>query len=250
MFNNHAVTPRHGKPVEINALWIHALKTAARHQAGGSRDTERWDELADSASSRFVDGFWYEEGGYLYDVIRDDFRDTSLRPNQAIALALPSCPLPAEKQQQAIGIIEQKLLTPYGLRTLSPDHPDYKPHYEGSWQTRDEAYHQGTVWPWLIGPFIEAYLRINGNSSAARQQARKWLDTLLTHLECEGCLGSINEIFDGDAPHKPRGAVAQAWSVSEVLRALLMAQDPERENGNGYHTRRVIAGIPANGTAL
>lgn len=248
-FNNRAITPRHGKPVEINALWIHALKTAARYQAGGAGvEAANWEALATKACQRFAELFWYEDGGYLYDVIRGDFKDASLRPNQAIALAMPSCPLSIEQQKRAIKAVEEKLLTPYGLRTLSPDHPDYKGRYEGSWGQRDEAYHQGTVWPWLIGPFVEAYLRINGGTTEAKSRARQWLDALLQHLECDACLGSISEIFDGNAPHKARGTVAQAWSVSEVLRALLLTQDPIKRNGNGYYTRRVTAGIPANGT--
>lgn len=245
-FNNRAITPRHGLPVEINALWIHALHVAARHAAGGAGDkTNEWSVLARKARQHFAKLFWYEEGGYLYDVVRDNFFDASLRPNQAIALALPDCPLPIEQQKRALQAIQDKLLTPYGLRTLSPDHPDYRGRYEGSWGERDEAYHQGTVWPWLIGPFLEAYLRLNDFNQAAREQARTWLDSLLHHLECDACLGSINEIFDGDAPHKPRGCVAQAWSVSETLRALLLTipQDPMQRNGNGHHARRIIAGI-------
>ncbi len=246
-FNNRAITPRHGLPVEINALWIHTLNVAAQHAAGGAGDlAKQWDKLARAARQRFAEVFWYEQGGYLYDVVRDGFADASLRPNQAIALALPDCPLPLARQKQALRAVQEKLLTPYGLRTLSPDHPDYKGRYEGDWGTRDEAYHQGTVWPWLIGPFLEAYLRLNGHSDQARRQAQQWLEPLLHHLECDACLGSISEIFDGDAPHKPRGCVAQAWSVSEVLRALLLAipQDPTRRVGNSYHTRRVIAGLP------
>lgn len=243
-FNGRAITPRHGMPVEINALWIHALHVAARHVAG--EKASEWSELAGKAQQRFAETFWYEQGGYLYDVVRDDFKDTSLRPNQAIALAMPDCPLTAEQQKRALQAVQEKLLTPYGLRTLSPDHPDYKPRCDGSWSERDEAYHQGTVWPWLIGPFLEAYLRLNGHSQEAQDQARAWLEPLLKHLECDACLGSISEIFDGDAPHKPRGCVAQAWSVSEVLRALLMTIPPDgaQRNGNSYHTKRVIAGLP------
>ena len=247
-FNNRAITPRHGMPVEINALWIHALGVAARHAVGAAGDQAgQWSLLARKARQHFSELFWYDKGGYLYDVVRGDFLDTSLRPNQAIALALPDCPLPIDKQKKALQAVHDKLLTPFGLRTLSPDHPDYRGRYEGDWGTRDEAYHQGTVWPWLIGPFVEAYLRLNDHSQPARDQARAWLDPLLRHLECDACLGSINEIFDGDAPHKPRGCVAQAWSVSEVLRALLMTipPDPTHRNGNGYFTRRVLAGLPA-----
>lgn len=247
-FDNRAITPRYGKPVEINALWIHALRTAARYEAGtAGEQAATWGALAERASARFAEVFWYEEGGYMYDVIRDDFKDASLRPNQAIALALPTCPLSESQQQRALAAVEKKLLTPYGLRTLSQDHPEYKAQCAGDWKSRDEAYHQGTVWPWLIGPFIEAYLRIHGNSHAAKTQAREWLVPLMEHLECDGCLGSINEIFDGDAPHAPRGAVAQAWSVSEVLRAMLLAQDPSQQQSNGHHTRRVNVGIAAMG---
>jgi predicted glycogen debranching enzyme len=246
-FQNRAITPRHGMPVEINALWIHALGVAAQHAAGGAgRKADEWEQLARRARQHFPDVFWYEQGGYLYDVARDDFLDTSLRPNQVIALALSDCPLPIEKQRQALKVIQEKLLTPYGLRTLSPDHSDYRGRYEGDWGTRDEAYHQGTVWPWLIGSFIEAHLRLSDDTEQARKQARTWLDPLLKHLESDACLGSISEIFDGDTPHKPRGCIAQAWSVSEVLRALLMTMpaDPAKKTSNGYFTRRVIAGLP------
>jgi predicted glycogen debranching enzyme len=246
-FNDRAITPRHGMPVEINALWIHALHVAASHAVGDAGEkANEWGLLARKARQRFAEAFWYEEGGYLYDVVRDDFHDTSLRPNQAIALAMPDCPLTVEQQKRALQAVQERLLTPYGLRTLSPNHPDYKSRCDGSWSDRDEAYHQGTVWPWLIGPFVEAYLRLNEHSQEARDQARAWLEPLLKHLECDACLGSISEIFDGDAPHKARGCVAQAWSVSEVLRALLMTipQDGSQRNGNGYRTRRVIAGLP------
>ncbi len=247
-FEGRAMTPRHGMPVEINALWLHALQVASDRAAGGADEAlvKRWADLAKKGRKRFAELFWFERGGYLYDVIRDDFFDASLRPNQAIALALPDCPLPIDKQRRALQAIENHLLTPYGLRTLAPGHPDYHPRYQGSWGERDAAYHQGTVWPWPMGPFIEAYLRVHEYNEPARQQARAWLEPLLIHLESAGCLGSINEIFDADPPHKPRGAVAQAWSVSEVLRALLMTMPPESvgKPANGYYARRIITGIP------
>jgi len=220
-----AVTPRYGKPVEINALWLHALQTAARHNAGNAgRLVSKWQEIANKGRERFEKTFWYEEGGYLYDVVTESGPDRRLRPNQVIALALRDCPLASERQKRALKVVEEKLLTPYGLRTLSPDEAEYRGRYEGNWQERDRAYHQGTVWPWLMGPFVEAYLKLHDFDSEACAKAHRWLEPLLSHMLNDAGLGSISEIFDGDPPHKPRGCIAQAWSVAEVLRALLLTQ--------------------------
>jgi len=225
-FQGRAITPRYGKAVEINALWLHALHVAAQNSAGrNERAAKTWEKLGQQGRERFGQAFWYEEGGYLYDVVRDDQAESKLRPNQVIALSLPDCPLALDRQERALRAVQERLLTPYGLRTLAPDDPDYHGRYAGDWRSRDEAYHQGTVWAWLIGPFIEAYLRINEFRPEAKRQARTWLQPLIDHMCNDAGLGSISEIFDGDPPHTPRGCIAQAWSVAEVLRALLMVQD-------------------------
>jgi glycogen debranching enzyme len=148
-------------------------------------------------------------------VIDGERKDASLRPNQAIALSLGYTMVPSEKAKAILAVVERELLTPYGLRTLSPSDPRYCPRYEGDQMRRDSAYHQGTVWPWLLGPFVTAYVKAYG--SASREKARCWLGHFESHLS-EAGLGSVSEIFDGDAPHTPRGCIAQAWSVAELLR--------------------------------
>ncbi len=148
--------------------------------------------------------------------------DDAVRPNQILAVSLPYSPLTKAQQQKVVQVVQDHLLTPHGLRSLSPTDSRYVPRYEGGPFERDSAYHQGTVWAWLIGPFIEAYLRINNFSPEARRQGDKFLEPLLTHLVEDGCIGSISEVFDGDPPQKPKGCFAQAWSVAEVLRAWML----------------------------
>jgi predicted glycogen debranching enzyme len=216
---DQAVTPRHGKCVEINALW-HSAHRILAHRC---RDTD--PQLADRAAARaemiaqaFNEAFWYDQGGYLYDCLPDGTHDASIRPNQVLAVSLPYSPLPADRQAAVVRLAADRLLTPMGLRTLDPADPRYRRGYGGSWESRDRAYHQGTVWAWLIGPFIEAYLKVEGFKPFALAQASKWLDGFNEHLRAAG-VGYISEIFDGDAPHGPHGCIAQAWSVGEVLRA-------------------------------
>jgi len=211
------VTPRHGKCVEINALWHAALRIAQR------RDTEPataldWGHLADLVAGAFERNFWNEQAQCLYDVVRGDFRESAIRPNQILAVALPDCPLPADKQRSVVAVVQRELLTPFGLRTLSPGDQRYRGHGGHSTESRDLAYHQGTVWPWLLGPFVEAYLKVNDFSDEARAQAGQWLAPFEGHLR-EAGLGYISETFDGDPPHSPTGCIAQAWSVGEILRA-------------------------------
>ncbi len=209
------VTPRHGKPVEINALWHHALWFV--EELAGDHKGPSAAAVADVFRTRF----WNEEAGYLNDVVdREGQTDTSLRPNQVIALSLSPPLLDGDRARRLLEAVERELLTPYGLRTLSPRNPQYRGAYVGDQWSRDGAYHQGTVWPWLLGPFITAYVSIAEDKDAARARARRWLEPMWAHL-CEAGVGQLSEIFDGDAPHTPRGCIAQAWSVAEVLRAAV-----------------------------
>lgn len=217
------VTPRHGKPVEIQALWVYALgvgETLARLFGEASyADQCRADRQRAVAS--FQQRFWYEQGGYLYDVIDGpEGNDTSLRPNQLYAIALGNDLVPRDRAQHILRLVKKQLVTPVGLRTLSPDDPRYRPRYEGGVLERDSAYHQGTVWPFLLGPLVTAWIKSFGQNTKSRTEARRFLNGLDTHLS-EGCLGQVSEIFDAEAPHHPRGCCAQAWSVAEPLRALI-----------------------------
>jgi predicted glycogen debranching enzyme len=200
------VTPRNGKPVEIQALWYNALRFIATLASDA-----QYEDLATKAEKSINDSFWNEYAGYLYDVVDGDRRDSSLRPNQVIALSLGYCAIPEARARRILAAVEHSLLTPYGLRTLAPFDPAYRGRYEGSIADRDSAYHQGTVWPWLLGPFITADARFNG------QRERGLLDPLRDFALSRGT-GHIPEIFDGDPPHEPRGCFSQAWSVAEILR--------------------------------
>jgi predicted glycogen debranching enzyme len=217
------VTPRHGKPVEIQALWVHALEvgeTLAR-RFGEAAYADRCRNDRRKAIASFRKRFWYEQGGYLYDVIDGpEGDDTSLRPNQLYALSLVDELVPHDKAQQILRFVEEQLLTPVGLRTLSPRDPRYRARYEGGVVERDSAYHQGTVWPFLLGPFVTAWIKVHGKQAAAVKQARGFLDGIGAHLK-EACLGQVSEIFDAEAPHRARGCYAQAWSVAEPLRVLI-----------------------------
>jgi predicted glycogen debranching enzyme len=217
------VTPRHGKPVEIQALWYNALRVM-EHLAGEFNDIpaeNRFSAMADKACDSFNNVFWNDEGGYLYDVVDGNSIDASIRPNQIIAVSLSNSMVSITRARSILNLVQRELLTPRGLRTLSPNDSQYIGEYKGDPATRDGAYHQGTVWPWLMGPFITAYNKTFGNE-AGREFANKWFAQFKEHLG-EACLGQVSEIFDGDAPHTPRGCVAQAWSVSELLRASVLA---------------------------
>jgi predicted glycogen debranching enzyme len=215
------VTPRSGKPVEIQALWYNALKImedlAQRFGDEGLR--QRCATLASIASGAFNHFFWNKERNCLYDVIEGSQPDPTIRPNQIFAASLHYSMLSTGRARAVVEIVERELLTPVGLRTLSPLDSRYRPRYEGDQYSRDSAYHQGTVWPWLLGSFITAYVRVNGGTPAAREHAHGLLRGLESRLGKAG-LGQISEIFDADAPHLPRGCFAQAWSVAEILRAL------------------------------
>jgi predicted glycogen debranching enzyme len=212
------VTPRRGKAVEINALWYNAQRLLAKwlHEERGSGEAQPVEETAGQTYQSFQQRFWYEEGGYLYDVVDAEGggNDPSLRPNQLFAIALDYPVLDQSRWGRVLEVVRQHLLTPVGLRSLAPGHPDYKSRYYGDLRDRDAAYHQGTVWGWLIGPFVDAWLKVNQHDRAG---ARKFVEGFLPHLE-QGCIGSISEIFDAEEPYTHRGCIAQAWSVAEALR--------------------------------
>jgi predicted glycogen debranching enzyme len=214
------VTPRQGKPVEINALWYNALRVLAdfARRLDKPDAAARWDEMADRVAASFQERFWYAGGGYLYDVVDGpDGDDAKLRPNQLLAVSLPHGPLSSEQARSMVDVCARTLLTSYGLRSLAPGSPGYTGEYGGDRWRRDGAYHQGTVWGWLIGPFVEAHYKVYGDAEAARS----FLRPFARHLSDHG-LGSVSEIFDGGPPHAPRGCIAQAWSVAEVLRVWLV----------------------------
>jgi len=217
------VTPRIGKPVEVNALWIEALETAeaACGMVGREKEAEELGELAAKARASFERRFWNEKAGCLYDLVDGpEGDDASIRPNQIIALSFPDPAIGAEKARAVLEVVRRELLTPYGLRSLSPADPRFVPRYEGNMQARDGAYHQGTVWPWLMGPFVKAWLKVHGKTPQAIEEARGFLKPLLTHLTGDACLGQVSEIFDATPPFTPRGCIAQAWSVAVLIELL------------------------------
>ncbi|PWU08412.1 MAG: glycogen debranching protein, partial [Terriglobia bacterium] len=212
------VTPRRGKAVEINALWYNALRLVERWLIGEEQHGKERHiaEIAAQVRESFNRRFWFEEGGYLYDVVESDSggNDNACRPNQVLAISLDHPVLEEARWKSVMDAVTSQLLTPVGLRTLAPGHPDYKPKYDGDLRARDAAYHQGTVWPWLIGPYIDAWLKLHPGRF---MEARKLLHGFVPQLN-EACMGSISEIFDAEEPYTPRGCIAQAWSVAEVLR--------------------------------
>ena len=214
------VTPRRGKAVEINALFYNALRILEQLllDRGDTANARRMDEYAGRVRLSFNDRFWYDKGQYLYDVVDAEGggNDPALRPNQIFAIALDFPVLDEARWKPVLDVVQEKLLTPFGLRSLSPDNPEFKPKYDGDLRARDAAYHQGTVWAWLIGPFIDAWLKVHPKDLAG---ARKLLDAFPQHL-ADACIGTISEIFDAMPPWHPRGCAAQAWSVAEVLRCL------------------------------
>jgi len=217
------VTPRHGKPVEIQALWYNALRVMEQlaENFGAKADHKQYKAMADRTRKSFNELFWNEAAGCLYDVVNGDDRDASIRPNQTFAVSLANSMVSKQRAKSILRVVEHNLLTPRGLRTLSPNDPRYIGRYEGDSRSRDGAYHQGTVWPWLMGPYITAYVKVFGEK-VGRQVAEEWLGNFQEHFN-EACLGQVSEIFDADAPHTPRGCVAQAWSVAELLRATVEA---------------------------
>lgn len=220
-YGDKVITARMGKPVEINALWYNALRIMADFcgEFGGLAEERRYDETAAKAARAFNRRFWNDELGCLYDCVDVLNKDDSVRPNQVIAISLTYPVLDPSRWKSVIDLVERELLTPYGLRTLSPNDPRYKGTYRGDLEQRDNAYHQGTVWPWLLGPYVKAYLRAHGSSEKTLAHCARLVEPFAEHLR-DACLGQISEIFDGDPPHNPRGCIAQAWSVAELLRTL------------------------------
>lgn len=215
------ITPRRGKPVEINALWYNSLRLLERWlgDEGDRAGAENAGRQAERAFASFNRRFWYPAGEHLYDVVDtpDGRDDAAFRPNQLFAISLPHPVLAPERWAPVVDAVADRLLTPVGLRSLDPAHPDFKPNYHGDLRTRDAAYHQGTVWSWLVGPFVDAFLKVHPDR---RHQARTVLRGLEAHLG-EACVGSVSEVFDADAPFTPRGCAAQAWGVAELLRAWM-----------------------------
>jgi len=216
---NWVVTPRQGKAVEINALWYNALMIfGSLAQHFGFADADDFPARAGKIRLQFQEVFWNEETGGLYDYIDGDYRDASVRPNQLFALSLPFPLFEGERAKSILSLMKEQLYTEVGLRSLSPDHPEYRPQYGGDPVMRDSAYHQGTVWSWLLGPYVSALVNVYGSS--AKEGARSILNAITPHL-LEGGVGTISEIFEAAPPHAPRGCMAQAWSVGEILRAYV-----------------------------
>ncbi|MDO8303192.1 MAG: amylo-alpha-1,6-glucosidase, partial [Sedimentisphaerales bacterium] len=223
-YNGEVFTPRYGKAVEINSLWYNALRRLAEYfKDNDSNAASQYTRMADEVSARFGEVFWNEAKQCLYDcILPEGTADASIRPNQIFAVSLPFSPLPLKQQKAVVETVKKYLLTPYGLRTLNAQDARYQGKYTGPQLERDRAYHQGTVWPWLIGAFIEAHLRVGDFGKKSRKEAAGYLHPLLDHLTENDCIGSISEVFDGDPPHRPGGCFAQAWSVAEVMRAYLL----------------------------
>ncbi len=233
-FGGVAFTPRCGKAVEVNALWYNALCLLSQYHPDPETDNteqslkspKEYKKMANKVRSSFCKLFWNKTKGYLNDcILPDGTVDDSLRPNQIFAVSLSFSPLSSSQQKSVVKIVQNHLLTPYGLRTLNIKNSRYKGKYTGPQQQRDEAYHQGTVWAFLLGPFVESYLKVNGFSRKSRKKAAEFIQPLLKHLTNDCCLGSVSEIFDGDKPHKPKGCFAQAWSVAELIRAYRLIYD-------------------------
>lgn len=211
-------TPRHGKPVEINALWYNALRIMESLCEKFDEDASAYHTRANQVKESFNAKFWDSSNQCLFDVVDGDEPDDHIRPNQIYAVSLPFSLLPEEQEKAVVALVEKELFVGCGLRSLAPDHPDYHGIYCGALAKRDAAYHQGTAWGFLLGGFFSAYMKVNHHSSSAAENAIRMLEPVRKHLSDSGCIGSISEIFDGDAPHNPRGCYAQAWSVGEVLR--------------------------------
>ena len=220
-FADTAFTPRYGKAVEINALWYEALCNLAKYYENKDVDSHmKYQQMAMRVKKSFEEVFWNGQKGCLNDcVLPDGTVDSSIRPNQIFAVSLKYSPINDIQQKMILDTVQKHLLTPYGLRSLSPSDIRYCPNCIGSQLQRDSAYHQGTVWAFLVGPFVEAWLNVHGHTKKNKKEAADFISPLLEHLVQTGCLGSVSEIFDGDPPHSPRGCFAQAWSVAELIRA-------------------------------
>jgi predicted glycogen debranching enzyme len=222
------VTPRRGKAVEINALWYNALCLMAgwAEQLGDPRAAE-YRARAERVRTSFNERFWFDEGQHLFDVVDAEGGgdDAKFRPNQILSISLPNPVLVRDRWEAVLQAVRRRLVTPVGLRSLAPDDEDFKSRYFGDLRTRDAAYHQGTVWGWLVGPFIDAWLKVYPHDDGV---ARRAVQDFFSHLD-EACLGSVSEVFDAEPPYTPRGCIAQAWSVAELLRVWI---ELEHRTGN------------------
>jgi predicted glycogen debranching enzyme len=220
---NWVVTPRIGKPVEINALWYNALSLMSKWSMELGENDPIYARLGEQVGASF-ERYWFAAGGYLYDVIDGpEGNDLSVRPNQLFALSLPHSPVPLQQAKSVVEVVTRELLTPYGLRTLTPRHPDYQGRFTGDQTARDRAYHNGTVWPWLLGAYLDAHRRVYPDD----ESRLSLFSPFEAHL-AEACLGTISECFEGDSPHRPVACIAQAWSVAEILRAYRATRDEGR----------------------
>jgi glycogen debranching enzyme len=236
------VTPRMGKPVEIQALWYNTLKIFAEllRLNKQKKDAEAVEDSAAKAKESFDKLFWNAAGNYLYDVIDENGQpDVALRPNQLFAISLPFALIEGEKAEAILKITEEKLYTPVGLRSLPMEDAHYVHHYGGDQWHRDSSYHEGTVWSWLLGAYVDAMMKSEVRSR--KPDAVKVIENFTRHLN-EACIGQVSEIFDADAPHHPRGCVAQAWGVAEVLRAIKQYElyDEKTENTKKKKTAEVL----------
>jgi len=211
------VTPRSGFVVEINALWYNAVRFAIKLAEAGEDKTfvNRWKNIPPETAGSFIQLFWDDEKGYLADYVRDEITDLSVRPNQLLAASMPYSPLDDDKKQKLLEVITRELLTPKGLRTLAPNNPGYKGIYEGDQNTRDSIAHQGAAYPWLLGHYAEAYLKLYKKSGV--DNIRKLFYGFEGDMQVHG-IGTISELYDGDPPHYPGGALSFAWNVAELLR--------------------------------
>jgi predicted glycogen debranching enzyme len=234
------VTPRMGKPVEIQALWYNVLKIFAKllRLNKQKKDAEAVEGSATKAKQSFDKLFWFDGGNYLYDVIDETGRpDSTLRPNQLFAISLPFALIEGEKAEAVLKIVEEKLYTPVGLRSLPADDVHYIPHYGGDQWHRDSSYHEGTVWSWLLGAYVDAIMKLNAKSG--KLKAKKIIDDFKYHLN-EACIGQVSEIFDAEAPHHPRGCVTQAWGVAELLRVMKEYELYETQKPQGKKQKTVV----------
>jgi predicted glycogen debranching enzyme len=239
-----AITPRAGRPVEIQALWYNSLRIVEElgREFQDSAFADYCAGVANRLQSNFERVFWNEAADCLFDLVSESGPDASLRPNQVIAVSLRHRLLSREKTLAVLKAAEHELLTPYGLRTLAPSDPAYRPRYEGDVWSRDNAYHQGTVWPWLAGPYFAAKINNSDDRSQALAEAQAWLDRFSNHLE-EAGLGQISEIFDADEPHNPRGCIAQAWSVAELLRIAKLVSGSTQGAGASNNESAQLASV-------
>jgi predicted glycogen debranching enzyme len=228
------VTPRRGKAVEINALWYNALRLMEQWAVDLNEPAavEEYRKRAELAQESFNRRFWFSGGGYLFDVVDVEGHDgenaANCRPNQILAISLPHPVLVRDRWAPVLRVVTDRLLTPVGLRSLAPDDPDFKARYFGDLRARDAAYHQGTVWGWLVGPFVDAWLKVYPDDEAG---ARHAVEGFVAHLDT-ACIGSISEVFDADPPFTARGCVAQAWSVAELLRAWVTIARRRQPSGS------------------